>query len=463
MSKSKSGGSRQRELIPLSMRPTIVIRDDHRLVILANEIDWTDFLMFVELIRLNKVKNAAGQPPHLRALVGALLFRAVRKLSYREAEDLIRYYAPARYLCGLTETDWGPDHNTICDFEKLLGADGVKQINEYAVKWAVAEKLADPSVVVGDTTAQEAAIPYPNEMGHMAAFMATVAAASKQAGQGLKAFASRAAGQFEAAKKVLREHRLFSKTKAERLKVMAKMMKVVEATQKLLSTATASLAATSSRVTKYSKVAQDKVIQLHETMKKLLPQIAYWHRTGKVAAKKIISVHIPALYSIVRGKVSKEVEFGLQWGITRLRGGFLLARLATDRNELHDQRFALLAVEDSKALFGKAPRAFAYDRGGWSADNVRALKKKGVKEVGLAPRGSAKWAVSQKAREKLVKERALIEAGIGTIKHPRYGFNKPAARSVDKMGVCGQRALLGFNLGKLVRAFAERQGVAVVW
>ena len=96
MPKSKSGGSRQKELIPFSKRPTIVIEENHRLVVLAEEIDWTEFLMFVEMIRLSKVKNGAGRPPRLRALVGALLLKATRKATYREAEDLIRYYAPAR-------------------------------------------------------------------------------------------------------------------------------------------------------------------------------------------------------------------------------------------------------------------------------------------------------------------------------------------------------------------------------
>ncbi len=69
-------------------------------------------------------------------------------------------------------------------------------------------------------------------------------------------------------------------------------------------------------------------------MTQLLPQIRYWIKTGFVAANKIISVHIPKLYSIVRGKAGKKVEFGLQWGISRLRGGFLLARVASDRREL---------------------------------------------------------------------------------------------------------------------------------
>ncbi len=458
----KRGGSRQSQLIPFSKRPTIPIDANHRLVLLAEEIDWTDLLDFVEGIRMSKVKNTAGRPPQLRALTGALLFRATRKTTYRETEDFIRYYAPARYLCGLTETEWSPDHNTICDFETLLGEDGVKLINEYAVKWAVVEKLADPSVVVGDTTAQEAAIPYPHEMRLMAAFMSTVVGASKRAGSALKEFAKKSSKAFDVACKKVREYRLFAKTKEARLRVMGEMMKIVEAVQSKLGRALQATAPGRSRLVKYGKVAQAKVCRLHETMKKLLPQIAYWLRTGYVAKNKIINVHLPGLYSIPRGKVGKDVEFGLTWGITRLRGGFLLAKLAAHRHDLHDARFAIQAVDDCTALFGKAPRAFAYDRAGYSAKNVRELKMKGVKDVGLAPLGQAEWAVSEKVKDELVQERALIEAGIGTIKCNKYGFNKPAARSIEKMGVCGQRAVLGFNLNKLVREIAKQREQLVV-
>jgi hypothetical protein len=462
MATRKRGGSRQEQLIPYSKSPTISIDPSHRLVLLAEEIDWTDLLAFVEGIRMSKVKNAAGRLPHLRALTGALLFRATRKATYRETEDFIRYYAPARYLCGLTETEWSPDHNTICDFETLLGEDGVKAINEYAVKWAVAEKLADPSVVVGDTTAQEAAIPYPNEMRLMAAFMTTAIGASKRAGSALKDFAKKASNAFDAATKKVREYRLFSKTKEARLKVMGEMMDIVKAVQGKLGRSLQIAAAGRSHLVKYGKVAHAKARRLHETMEKLLPQIAYWLRTGYVAKNKIINVHIPTLYSIPRGKVGKDVEFGLTWGITRLRGGFLLAKVATHRHELHDSKFAVQAVDDCKTLFGSVPRAFAYDRAGWSTENVRALKTKGVKEVGLAPLGQAKWEVSESVKDKLVRERALIEAGIGTIKCSRYGFNRPAARSTEKMGVCGQRAVLGFNLNKLLREIAKRRNTVVV-
>ena len=65
-------------------------------------------------------------------------------------------------------------------------------------------------------------------------------------------------------------------------------------------------------------------------------------------------------------------------------------------------------------------------------------------------------------KEKLVSERAQVEGGIGAIKSGRYGFNRPAARSTAMMGVCGQRAVLGFNLNKLARGLAERDAMVLV-
>jgi len=124
-----------------------------------------------------------------------------------------------------------------------------------------------------------------------------------------------------------------------------------------------------------------------------------------------------------------------------------------EKNELVDSDFAVRAAKDAKALFGKAPKAYAYDRAGWSEANVAELKKLGVREVGLAPRGKAKWQVEGKVKDKLVSERAQVEGCIGSVKSRKYGFNKPAAKSAAGMGVCGQRSVLGFNLNKLMNGF----------
>lgn len=455
----RRGGSRQRELFARSMEPMIRIESTHPLVLLADEIDWTSLTNRVEVIREKKLKSAARRPPHLRALIGALLLKATRNMTWREAEDQIKHYAPARYLCGLTETDWSPDHTTLHDFAVLLGEQGIALVNEFTVRWADKEKLADPSVVLADTTAQEAAIGHPNEMGLMASFVASVALASRRAGRALASLSRRAAKALKAAGKKLWGYRLRAKdtSKAAKDLMTEQMAKLVGGLNRTVGRALRSAERGAGRLRGYAKVARRKLSELHQTMNRLLPQVRSWLRTGFVAAGKIISVHMPQLYSIVRGKVGKTVEFGLTWGMRRLKGGFVLARRALDRKELVDTKFAVQAVQDHVSRFGQAPRAFAYDHGGYSERNVRVLKKAGLRQVGLAPRGNAPWPVDDKTARRLGKDRALIEGSIGAIKSSRYNFNRPRAHSVEMMGTCGQLAVLGFNLNKMIRGVAERR------
>jgi len=82
---TKKHGHRQGELISRSKRPTIPIQSSHQLAVLTEELDWDELLDLVEEIRSAKVKNDAGRPPHLRALVGALLLKASRDLTFRQA------------------------------------------------------------------------------------------------------------------------------------------------------------------------------------------------------------------------------------------------------------------------------------------------------------------------------------------------------------------------------------------
>jgi len=150
----KGGGSRQPDLLPRSKRPAISLPDNHPMVVLTDTVDWTEMEVRAQKIRAKKLKNAAGRPPHLRAALGALTLMAIRQRPYRELEEQIRYYAPARYLCGLTETDWTPDFTTVHYFAQLLGEDGIRLINEGIVEQAAALGLCDPRVAVADMTAQ---------------------------------------------------------------------------------------------------------------------------------------------------------------------------------------------------------------------------------------------------------------------------------------------------------------------
>jgi hypothetical protein len=251
------------------MEPVITIEPTHPLVLLADEIDWTTVTERVEVVREKKLKSAAGRPPHLRAQIGAMLLKATRDMTWRETEDpedQIRHYAPARYLCGLTETDWTPDHTTLHDFAQLLGEDGVALLSELTVRWAIKEKLASPTVAVADTTAQEAAIGHPNEMGLMASFVASVALASRRAGRALASLARRAGKALKAAGKKVWGYRLKAKdaSKAAKDRMTEEMAGLVGKLNRAVGQALRSAEPSTNRLRKYGRVARRKLSELHQ-------------------------------------------------------------------------------------------------------------------------------------------------------------------------------------------------------
>ncbi len=451
MPRAKRASVGQLPLLPTSIQAMVQVSEEHEMVRLARALDWVELERAAAAIREQRVKGPGGRIPHLRVMLGAMALMALRRKTYRETEDLLRHYVPARYLCDLMDSPWTPDFTTLQDFAELMGEEGMEALNEAVVKMAVAKGFEDPRVAVADMTAQEAAIPYPNEVGLMGAFARGVGKAVVslgRAGSKLGAAISKGLAQV---KKLVRRHRLFAKTSEERRAVTTELLSTSE---KLLAKVDKGLPAAEGRFAGSKLKALRRLQQLRETMATLVPQIHYWLKKGRVASGKIINLKLSEIRSIVRGKSGKPVEFGLKWGIARLKNGFVLGTSSRNLESESDQYFATAAVCHLKMLFGKAPVSYAYDRGGWSRQNVADLRTLGVRNVGLAPKGRARWAVSGKTKERLVRVRAQVEGSIGTVKSPCYGFNKPNVRTTEMMAAIGQRALLGFNLRKYARAAA---------
>lgn len=427
----------------------ITIREKHELLLLADAIPWPDLIEAAINIRLSQVKAPSGPQPHYRELLGAVALMAVRNITYREAEDLIAHYAPARYLCGLMDSTWQPDHITIFEFTQMLGPDGMDMINKVILLNAKNLGLLDPSRLMSDTTAQEAKIPYPNEVGLMKRFADLVTKNLKAVGGKFASLKSKAKEIASKVKGLVRRSHLFAKTKEAKQKVGKKIYHVTKDLHDLLRDCVAT--GYGGRV----KAARE-LERLSGVMEKLLPQIRFFLDTGFVAAKKLIHLQAPELYAIVRGKAGKSVEFGLKWGINRI-DGFVLGFLINNGVNASDQKFCIQAIKEHIALFGEAPKVFGFDRGGYSGANLKRAKRLGVKHVGIAPTGKADWAVSESKAEEIRRERAQVEASIGTAKSRKYGFNKPDTKSTRSMQTCGHRAFLGLNLMKTLRGMAALQ------
>ena len=83
MGVTPGGASRQSAMFARSRQPNIAIEENHRLVLMADTIDWTGLEELVEGIRQRKLTSKAGRKPHLRALIGSLLIPADRSRPYR--------------------------------------------------------------------------------------------------------------------------------------------------------------------------------------------------------------------------------------------------------------------------------------------------------------------------------------------------------------------------------------------
>lgn len=420
------------------------LREDHELVQIADLLDWDELVLVAMNCRSAKVKKETGPEPKYRELLGAVVLMATKGFDYRQAEDMIAHYAPARYLCNLMDSTWQPDHVTIFDFTKMLGPSGMEVINQVALKQAQDLGFLDPSELMSDTTAQEAKIPYPTEVGLMSGFIARI---KKQLGKVGGAFSGVKTKVKEVAKKVkglVRSYHLFCKDKDSKKKTAKKLFHTVADIQKELDKVFKDFQSRGSK-------SSAELKRLWEVMTTLLPQIKYFIDTGFVANKKIIHLKMSELYSIVRGKAGKPTEFGIKWGINRMGGGFVSGFLIEDGKHASDIKFCKDAVYEHLKTFGEVPETYGFDRGGYSTGNIKKLKKAGVKNVGIAPKGKARWEVSETRQKYIKRERAQVEGVIGTLKSDRYRFNKPGARSTTAMQSCGHRSILGFNLMKLMR------------
>jgi hypothetical protein len=418
---------------------------NHPMIRLTNQIDWQLLEEIARERRQLGIQSTRGLQPNYRANCGAVVVRSLKSTDLRSTEDLVRNYLPARYMCDLHNSHWTPDHNTIWEFECMLGEEGLSLFNQHILSLAESEGFLDPTSVCADTTAQEAKIPYPNEVGLMGTFGKSIARGLQTLGATAGGFKNKIKGKLQEMAQALRKHRLFSKTKEARLKVAAKMS---ELSKEVLQDVGDLLASISKNVSGKAKRAAGHMTEVFVTMSRLMGQIDHWIKTGFVAPEKIISLFQEELRSIVRGKIGKDVEFGLKWGINQIRGGYVHLFMMKEMRSA-DCDYALEAVKEHIRLFGQAPKEFGFDRGGWSEPHMAQMEDLGVKRIGVAPTGKQDWKVSKSCENRIKRERAQVEGKIGTLKH--YGFNKPEEKTTSGMHRAARRAELRFNCGKFMR------------
>jgi len=428
------------------------LSSDHQMVILSKALDWDYMQILAETQRNLFIKSNRGLKPHYRALNGAVVVRALKDSDFRTTEDLIRNYNPARYLCDLQNSHWTPDHVAIWEYEGMLGEDGLKALTDYVLRIAREAGFADPRGLCTDTTDQEGNIPHPNEVGHMNTFMKSVRANLATFLKTAKGLPRKLVGamrdQMTEVAELVREHRLFAKTKEARLEVNQELQRLSESLLEKLGDLLADVDLKRNHVKDMAKRALNNLALDYQNMSQMMPQISHWIKTGKVVKGKIVSLFNTDMRAINRGKIGKKIEFGLKWGINQIRGGYVSIFMHSQMM-CHDANYAVQGVAEHIRIFGKAPRDFGFDRAGWSEDHKESIRVLGVKNVAIAPKGQADWDVGPRMKERMVRERAQIEGKIGTMK--RYGLNKTEAKLPYRVRMSALKAGLCLNLRRFAK------------
>ena len=224
-------------------------------------------------------------------------------LTDRKTEEIIRYHAGVRLLCGVEDTTETIDHTSIEVFRNMIGPEGAEKLNKIIVQHAVKEGFTGSKLCSSDTTVQEAPINHPTEVGHLRKIGEELTGIGKRIKKGVSLKLEKLK---EKAEKIVTEVRLFTRGKGkkvieEKKKLGKKLHKTVKEMYQVVEKSLGKMSSAASEQYKEDMVLYQKMLQ----------QIEKWMKTGFHPAGKIISLWYTEARAITRGKASRAVVFHL--------------------------------------------------------------------------------------------------------------------------------------------------------
>jgi transposase, IS5 family len=360
-------------------------------------------------------------------------------LSYEEVEREVRERLPWRYFCHLSLMDAVPDSTTLIKLNQRFGEERIAKLNQDLVRSLVKTRSIKPRRIRIDSTTLEAHIIYPNDVGviHQAVNTLTRTAA---------ALGKKITSHVCASKRALFAWSQTARAKPKQRK--EKGRKILQAVAKLAQhTVTQSRQALHALARSGSVQARDKFSEQIELAEKVLRQTAEKLQGTKSIAERIVSFHDPEARAICKGKLSRPVEFGRTLQLVQDSSGVIVHyEVQTGNPNDSTQLFSL--VRQTKKRLGVKLKELATDRGYYSAENVRKLKKSiprlGIPKVGRLTAKESRHQRTQWFRA-LQKFRCGVEAAISMLKR-RFSLGRVLARGSPATAVWTGFAIFAYNL-----------------
>lgn len=427
-----------------------------RYIRLTLALPWEKMAEVADRYRSQVVDTRLGRSLDLRLHLGMVVCMLINGWPLRVAEEMLRFHAGVRILCGVEATEKTLDHTSMFTFLKILGAQGIEEINVLIIGVAHRLGFTTPSLSASDTTIQEAPIAHPTEVGHMKRIVEKLSAIGKKIKKGIS---SKVVKIKTKATDTFGKIRLFTSGKVREV-----LQRKKELTKKMHSLASELLKEVKKEIKKMSPSSREKYVEQMAFFQKMLSQIRYWIKKGHHPKGKILSLwnHVARAFSRGNGKRNPTTKFGVQWLISRLSRGYLIGKICPNPGKNNDKQIAIDILQIFQETFGTNPKRVVYDRGADTNFNHQTLKDANVKDCIFrnGPKGTNTEAL-QRDLVSVRKARSLTEASIATIKSAKYGFSKPRAKSASACQMRGQMAILGANLQHLTTDLTAPQNLGV--
>ena len=368
-------------------------------------------------------------------LLRCVVLKHLKGWSFRGLEEELRANLLYRRFTRFYE-DPIPDHTVFSRLFALLGTEGPQALHAMVVARARALCIARGHCLRTDTTAVETNIHHPSDSSLLADSLRVLTRSLQTISQSCQQGGGKVVDHARATKyrllEIARAARLLNEAGQQRLK--KSYGRLLRLTRAVTSQARAVLARLSSGELSARPDAVLRVLREQSSLRHYLPLVerviaqtqARVFQAQSHYPEKLLSLFEPHSVVIRKGKPHKPNEFGRLVRIDEVENGIVSGYEVAAGNRADQQQWAP-ALEHHVALFGRAPRLAAADRGYWSTHNERLAAEMGVEQIVLPGRGplSAERAVREKKRwfRRGQAWRAGIEPRIATLKH-RFGMQR---------------------------------------
>jgi len=392
--------------------------ENHEIIKITKAIDWVS--LSENLAEFYSSDTGRPAKP-ARAKVGLLILKHLYRLSDIDVVDLLKRDIYAQYLCdiSLKEAKNFINSSTLTKFRKQIGIEGVKIIENEAMKSLQKTKLLKGRKLVTDTTVVPSNIAYPTDVSLLEKTRCKAVKylqTARQLGSKLYRTYKRTAKRVYILYQKIRRH-----TAKSRKKTQKKLLRFTRRNVRQLKEAMQTISKTTvSGKDKLKKQFMEEVKNFTDTASSIITQQTHIYK-GQPVKERVVSLHQPHIRPMVRGKYPLNVEFGPKI-LLNLKNHFLFLE-DLKFNNISDSQLLDTSIQAYKKRFAKLPAQLSADRGFWSPENQKIAESYGISKIAIENKGKNSHLKGKPFRERLRRARCKIEAKISLAKR-KFGLDR---------------------------------------